>query len=111
MALFASDHDDAQLPAAYRTGDYEYQLTWDDYIHRHIGGTDTDADLELGITDATKVPKVLKCPADLIQASIYWGPYGARRSYAMNLAGVMGSPRQRTHASTPVRRGALYRAQ
>ncbi len=87
MAMFAADHADIQVPAAYRTGDYEYQLTWDDYIHRYIGGTDSDADLELGITDASKVPRILKCPADVIQASIEWGTYGGRRSYAMNLAG------------------------
>jgi prepilin-type N-terminal cleavage/methylation domain-containing protein/prepilin-type processing-associated H-X9-DG protein len=87
IALFASDHADIQLPATYRTGDYQYQLTWDDYIHRYIGGADSDADLELGITDASVVPRILKCPADLIQASIEWGTYGGRRSYSMNLAG------------------------
>jgi len=87
IVLFALDHADIQTPAAYRTGDYEYQLTWDDYVHRYIGGGDSDADLELGITEASQVPLILKCPADLVQASIEWGSYGARRSYSMNLAG------------------------
>ena len=86
--LFASDHDDMFPPAAYRTGDYMYQLSWDDYIHRSIGGTDTDADLEFGITEPMKVPKILKCPADTIRVSIEWGDFGTRRSYAMNFAGI-----------------------
>ena len=42
--LFATDHTDIFLPAVYRTGDYQYQLTWDDYIHRYLGGTDSDTD-------------------------------------------------------------------
>src|SRR5437763_11397860 len=44
--IFVLDHDDKYPPAANRTGDYMYQLVWDDYIHRNIGGTDSDADLE-----------------------------------------------------------------
>jgi len=88
IQLFVGDHDDRYPPSTYRTGDYMYQLSWDDYIHRTIGGTDSDGDLEFGITEPTKVPKILKCPADTIQASIEWGSFGARRSYAMNFAGV-----------------------
>lgn len=89
--LFVSDHLETYPPAAYRTGDYQYQLSWDDYIHRNIGGTDSDADLELGITDPNKVPKILKCPADKIENSIWWGPFAARRSYSMNFAGFAGT--------------------
>jgi prepilin-type processing-associated H-X9-DG protein len=88
MALWGTDHLETLLPACFRTGDYQYQLTWDDYIHRYIGGTDADEDLILGITAADKVPKVLKCPADRIEVSISWGPYGSRRSYSMNFAGI-----------------------
>jgi prepilin-type N-terminal cleavage/methylation domain-containing protein/prepilin-type processing-associated H-X9-DG protein len=88
IALFGTDHTDIQLPAVYRTGDYKYQLTWDDYIHRYIGGTDSEEDLELGITDPNCVPRILKCPADLVQISISWGPYASRRSYSMNFAGI-----------------------
>ena len=64
-----------------------YQLAWDDFIHRNIGGTDSDTDLELGVTTSGKVPAVLKCPADLIEVSISWAPYATRRSYSMNYAG------------------------
>ena len=87
MQIFVMDTGDKFPPAANRTGDYMYQLTWDDYIHRSIGGTDSDSDLELGITDPLKVPKILKCPADNIQVSIMWGSFAARRSYSMNFAG------------------------
>lgn len=87
LQMFVLDHDDKYSPAAFRTGDYMYQLSWDDYIHRYIGGVDSDADLELGVSDPTKVPKLLKCPADQIQVSIAWGTFATRRSYSMCFAG------------------------
>lgn len=92
FAMFNSDHNDVYPPAALSTGDYQYQLSWDDYIHRNIGGSDTDEDLELGISGAASdpglVPKILKCPADRIELSItYIRDFAQRRTYAMNWAG------------------------
>src|SRR5690348_18452224 len=40
LAMFGTDHGDRIPPTAYSTGDYQYQLSWDDYIHRYIGGND-----------------------------------------------------------------------
>ena len=88
ISIYVNDQQDKYPPAVYRTGDYQYQLTWDDLIHRNIGGIDSDADLALGITATNAVPKILKCPADRIEASIYWATYVARRSYSMNFAGT-----------------------
>jgi prepilin-type N-terminal cleavage/methylation domain-containing protein/prepilin-type processing-associated H-X9-DG protein len=92
--LFANDNYDRLPPAAYRTGDYQYQLSWDDYIHRQIGGNDSDEDLLLGmtgaITDPKFTPKILKCPADRIEISIdYVRDFAQRRTYAMNFAGIV----------------------
>jgi len=91
--LFAADHEDKYPPSAYSTGDYLYQLSWDDYIHRYIGGTDTDADLLMGISGALtspdKIPKILKCPADKIELSIAYMVFGQRRTYAMNYGGTI----------------------
>ena len=91
FTLFAIDHLDQYPPTAYSTGDYQYQLSWDDYIHRYIGGNDPDADLILGISgavaDASLIPQILKCPADRIQIGIDYAPYAQRRTYAMNWAG------------------------
>lgn len=87
LETFATEHDDMYPPAAFSTGAYQYQLTWDDYIHRLIGGTDSDADLMLGITDGAYVPKTLKCPADRREITIAYAVFGQRRSYAMNWAG------------------------
>src|SRR5438309_9452750 len=42
--LFSADHNDMYPPTASATGDYQYQLSWDDYIHRYIGGSAPDAD-------------------------------------------------------------------
>src|SRR6266403_593611 len=89
--LFLLDHNDQYPPAAYRTGDYQYQLSWDDYIHRNIGGGDSDADLLLGETGALSgpgfVPRILRCPGDRIEISIDYLVPGSRRTYAMNFAG------------------------
>src|SRR5438552_19155457 len=49
MQIFASDHNDTYPPAVYRAGDYQYQLSWDDVIHRNIGSADADADLEVAV--------------------------------------------------------------
>jgi prepilin-type N-terminal cleavage/methylation domain-containing protein/prepilin-type processing-associated H-X9-DG protein len=91
FALFTTDHSDQYPPTAWSTGDYQYQLSWDDYIHRYIGGTDPEADLILGISgaisDPNLIPKILKCPADRIEIGIDYAPYSKRRTYAMNWAG------------------------
>jgi prepilin-type N-terminal cleavage/methylation domain-containing protein/prepilin-type processing-associated H-X9-DG protein len=88
LNLFSTDHNEKFCPAVYRTGDYQYQLAWDDYINRYIGGNDSDDDLALGLTTASAVPKLLRCPADRIDISIDYEAYGGRRSYAMNFAGT-----------------------
>jgi prepilin-type N-terminal cleavage/methylation domain-containing protein/prepilin-type processing-associated H-X9-DG protein len=92
FSLFTDDHTGMFPPAAYSTGPYMYQLSWDDYLHRYIGGTDTEADLALGITDGNHVPKVLKCPADKIEITTPWAVYGNRRTYAMVWAGTSTTP-------------------
>src|SRR5712675_2328858 len=35
LQLFLLDHNDTHCPAVYRTGDYTYQLAWDDLIHHY----------------------------------------------------------------------------
>jgi prepilin-type N-terminal cleavage/methylation domain-containing protein/prepilin-type processing-associated H-X9-DG protein len=91
FTLFAADRQDQYPPTAYSTGDYQYQLSWDDYIHRYLGGIDPPEDLILGISgaisDPNLIPKILKCPADRIQIGINWAPYSQRRTYALNWAG------------------------
>lgn len=92
---FPSDHNDIFPPAAYSTGPYTYQLTWDDYLNRYIGPTDTDADLEYGITSANGAPPILLCPADRIPISTSLPQYmqtGARRSYSMVWGGTVIGP-------------------
>lgn len=83
FALFSADRDDKYPPAAYSTGGYQYQLTWDDYLNRYIGGTDSDADLLLGISSGG-IPPIIRCPADRIEITISYATYGQRRTYSMN---------------------------
>jgi prepilin-type processing-associated H-X9-DG protein len=88
FSLWGDDHQDRFPPTAYATGDYQYQLSWDDYLNRYIGGTTPDSDLILGITgDVATIPKILKCPADRIEISIEYSSFNQRRTYAMNWAG------------------------
>jgi len=91
FTLFAADHVNQYPPTAWASGDYQYQLSWDDYIHRYIGGTAPDADLIVGISGGISgnwtIPKILKCPADRIEITIPWAVFGQRRTYAMNYAG------------------------
>src|SRR5439155_26696063 len=90
ISKFVLDHNDKYPPAAYRTGDYQYQLSWDDYIHRYIGGNDSDADLILGEMGALSgpgfVPRILRCPGDRIEISIGYLVPGIRRTYEFNFA-------------------------
>ncbi len=90
LFLLASDRQDTFPPAVYSSGDVQYQLTWDDYIHRHIGGVASDQQLIMGVTPPERTPKVLRCPADKIEfpkAETWLNAFAARRSYAMNWAG------------------------
>jgi prepilin-type N-terminal cleavage/methylation domain-containing protein/prepilin-type processing-associated H-X9-DG protein len=90
---FAADNQDRIPPSAYATGDYMYQLSWDDYIHRYIGGTASEDDLNVGvsggISDIGSIPKILRCPADKIEITITWAKYGQRRTYAMAFAEIV----------------------
>src|SRR5215469_39311 len=87
LSMFPNDHNDTLCPSVYRTGDYMYQLSWDDYINKYIGGIAPDSDLELGITSSNFVPAIVKCPADRIPVPLAYGSLPQRRSYAMNFAG------------------------
>jgi prepilin-type N-terminal cleavage/methylation domain-containing protein/prepilin-type processing-associated H-X9-DG protein len=90
---FAADNVDRLPPSAYATGDYMYQLSWDDYIHRYIGGSAAQEDLDLGVSGGISgigsIPKILRCPADKIEITIDWAKYGQRRTYAMAFAGIV----------------------
>jgi prepilin-type N-terminal cleavage/methylation domain-containing protein/prepilin-type processing-associated H-X9-DG protein len=105
FTLFATDRANQYPPTAYSTGDYQYQLSWDDYLHRYIGGTAPDADLIVGISggiaDRATIPKILKCPADRIEITIVWAVFGQRRTYAMNYAGPAFMLSSRTASLPP----------
>jgi len=90
LSMLTNDRQDKYPPAVYSSGDVTYQLTWDDYIHRNIGGTGSDSDLLFGVTPPGVTPKILRCPADRIEfpkAESWLNQFAARRSYAMNWAG------------------------
>lgn len=102
--LFQNDRNDMYPPTAYSTGGYQYQLSWDDYLNRYIGGTAAEADLLVGISggiaDVGSIPKLLKCPGDRIEITIPWAVYGQRRTYAMVYGGSVASPAAPLPAAT-----------
>jgi prepilin-type N-terminal cleavage/methylation domain-containing protein/prepilin-type processing-associated H-X9-DG protein len=90
IAMLTTDRQDMYPPTVYSSGDVTYQLTWDDLIHRYIGGVGNDMDLQMGMTIPGVTPKVLRCPADRIEfpkAETWLNNFASRRSYAMNWAG------------------------
>ena len=90
IAMLTTDRQDMYPPTVFSSGDVTYQLTWDDLIHRYIGGAGSDMDLQMGMTLPEVTPKVLRCPADRIEfpKSENWlNNFASRRSYAMNWAG------------------------
>lgn len=89
FTMWAADHNDLFPPAAYRTGDYQYQSAWDSYLHRYIGGAAPESTLVLGELPSAYVPRLLRCPADRNDISIDYEQFGGRRTYAMNFAGMM----------------------
>ncbi len=91
ITMLTTDRQDMYPPAVYSSGDVTYQLTWDDLIHRYIGGVGSDMDLQMGMTIPEVTPKVLRCPADRIEfpkAETWLNNFASRRSYAMNWAGA-----------------------
>ncbi len=83
MNLFTGDNVEKLPFAAYYTGDYSFQVSWDDLLHRYLGGNASQEQLDLAIMDSSVTPKLLKCPSDQIQNTIPWASYGQRRSYSM----------------------------
>jgi len=89
--LFATDREDRFPPAGYGVSNTR-QLAWDSWIHRYIGGTAPDNNLNNALTPTVFAPKIEKCPADrmpTLQNDPQWGwvNWGMRRTYAMNSVG------------------------
>ena len=84
FTLFASDHGDMMPPAGWADLGGQFQISWDDWINKYIGGNAPDADLSnYGLFDG---PKVLACPADRFPKANWLGglnPWLTMRSYSM----------------------------
>ncbi len=87
ITLFTVDRNEMFPAAGYGTP--RGQLAWDTYIHRYIGGTLPDADLNIGVLEAARAPKIVACPADRGPRVVWMGnpPFWGVRTYAMNSAG------------------------
>jgi prepilin-type N-terminal cleavage/methylation domain-containing protein/prepilin-type processing-associated H-X9-DG protein len=87
--LFASDNGDMLPPAGWADGSAtgpHFQISWDSWLNKYIGGNASEADLSVGAFLAGGAPKVLVCPADRFPKVAWMGgtdPFFAMRSYAM----------------------------
>jgi prepilin-type N-terminal cleavage/methylation domain-containing protein/prepilin-type processing-associated H-X9-DG protein len=83
MFLRANDRNDMFPYACWRSGDYQYQASWDDLLHKELGGNSPQYDLDVGIMDSVFVPQVLRCPSDRVLKVPVWAAYAQRRTYSM----------------------------
>jgi prepilin-type N-terminal cleavage/methylation domain-containing protein/prepilin-type processing-associated H-X9-DG protein len=82
--MFASDNGDMLPPAGWTDGNY--QISWDSWLNKYIGGNASDADLSVGAFLIGDAPKLLVCPADQFPKVSWMGGgdlFVAPRSYAM----------------------------
>ena len=84
--MFATDHAEMLPPAGYGVDNLQ-QYTWDGWLDRYIGGNAPDWALAMSVRPPQYCPKILLCPADIIQLSPGWGDYASRRTYAVNGVG------------------------
>ncbi len=93
FVMFAGDNTDSYPPAGwqYPSGEQpKFQITWDSWINRYIGGHASQADLQVGALFPSDAPRILVCPADRFPKVDWMGgtdPVLALRSYAMNSVG------------------------
>jgi prepilin-type N-terminal cleavage/methylation domain-containing protein/prepilin-type processing-associated H-X9-DG protein len=93
LNIFASDNNDSYPPAGWANGSSTaptYQISWDSWINRYIGGHTSQADLQVGVLFPEQASKALACPNDTFPKVNWMGgasPWFALRSYAMNSVG------------------------
>jgi len=87
--MFSGDHSDMLPPAGWASGSdtaATYQISWDSYINKYLGGNASDADLVVGEMFSGSAPRILTCPADTFPKVNWVGginPWLNLRSYAM----------------------------
>jgi prepilin-type N-terminal cleavage/methylation domain-containing protein/prepilin-type processing-associated H-X9-DG protein len=87
--MFSADHNSMLPPAGWASGSNiaaTYQISWDSYLNRYIGGNAADADLQVGYLFNGDAPQVLVCPADRFPKANWLGgtsPWFALRTYSM----------------------------
>jgi len=86
---YSADHNGLMPPAGWAAGNNtgpSFQISWDSYINRYIGGNASDLDMQVGTMWQGEAPLVLICPADRFPKVNWCGglnPWFAMRSYSM----------------------------
>jgi prepilin-type N-terminal cleavage/methylation domain-containing protein/prepilin-type processing-associated H-X9-DG protein len=90
FAQFTADNTDMYPPAGWSGFSANWQITWDDWLNKYIGGHASDRDLAESTLDVEETSKVLVCPADNFPKVGWMGGtdlIDAPRSYAMDAVG------------------------
>jgi prepilin-type N-terminal cleavage/methylation domain-containing protein len=88
MAQFCADNADMYPPAGWSSK--SWQISWDSWLNKYLGGRANEADLSVGVLYADNASKLLVCPSDTLPKVNWMGgtsPWFALRSYAMNSVG------------------------
>ncbi|HMP83748.1 MAG TPA: prepilin-type N-terminal cleavage/methylation domain-containing protein [Verrucomicrobiota bacterium] len=82
--LFIPDNEEKYPPAGWQYGNW--QISWDSWLNKYIGGRASDEDLSIGVLFPENTVKILVCPSDVFPKVAWLGgttPWFALRSYAM----------------------------
>ena len=86
---YAADHNSMMPPAGWAAGSPtgpSFQISWDSYINRYIGGNASDQDMQVGTMWQGEASAVLICPSDRFPKVNWCGgmnPWFSMRSYSM----------------------------
>lgn len=88
-----NDRNDMFPFACWRSGDWEWQASYDDVLNKELGGNASQIDLDHGITPIEYTPRLLKCPNDVrIEVPLWAQGWAQRRTYSMNVASPQWNP-------------------
>jgi prepilin-type N-terminal cleavage/methylation domain-containing protein/prepilin-type processing-associated H-X9-DG protein len=90
--MFCSDNQDMYPPAGWVGTSGGFQISWDSWLNKYIGGDAPNIDLQYANLSPGETSKVLTCPADTFSKIGYLGGTEpdilALRSYAMIACGT-----------------------
>ena len=93
LLMKVQDRNDMFPFACWRSGDWEWQASYDDVINKELGGNASQDDLDHGIMPIEFTPKNVKCPNDVrFEVPVWAQSWARRRTYSLNVASPQWNP-------------------